>query len=131
MIYNIDDFLKASTCSIFQEVIWDSLGKDVRVFCIDGKPIRCMLRQNEENFKSNFLQGGKGSIYPIDSEIEKIVNSIYKCTNLNIMGIDLLLDKNGYTFCELNVNPGFEELDRVHNSNTASNILDYCISKLK
>lgn len=46
------------------------------------------------------------------------------------MGIDLLLDRDKYVFCELNVNPGFEELDRVHGCHTAGDILDSVLSKL-
>lgn len=129
MIKTQTDFNNAKHCDLFQEVIWDSLGKDIRVFAIGGEPIRCMLRTNNESFKSNFHQGGTGSIYECDSSIKNIVDDIYNCTKLDIMGIDLLLGKDDYYFCELNVNPGFEELDRVFKSNTAGDILDYCIHK--
>lgn len=131
MIHNKMEYAQAANCDIFQTVVWPSIGKDVRVFCINGKPIRCMLRQNEHNFKSNFHQGGKGIIYPCDDRILNIANTIYKYTNLDLMGIDLLLDGNDYIFCELNTNPGFEELDKTFKTATAGDILDHCLTKLR
>lgn len=130
LINSIADYNTHSNCILFQEVIWDSLGKDIRVFCIAGKPVRCMLRHNESNFRSNAHQGGIGNKYQTDNDIVSIVDSIYKCTKLDIMGIDLLLDKEGYVFCELNANPGFEELDKTWDANTASDILEYSLSRL-
>lgn len=124
------DYDNAKHCDIFEEVIWDSYGKDVRVYCIGGKVVRCMLRQNEGDFRSNFHQGGVGIIYDINSDILSIADEIYRQTNLDVMGIDLMLNKKGYVFCELNTNPGFEEIDRVHSCNTAGDILDLCLSKI-
>lgn len=128
LVRNINDFSKLpEECDIFEEVIWDSIGKDVRVYVVNGEVKCCMLRENTSNFKSNFHQGGKGSKYPIDNTIKDIAKHIYKTTNLTLMGIDLLIDRNSYVFCELNANPGFEELERACNYNAAREILDLAI----
>lgn len=127
MIRNYNEYIEAIDCDIFEEVIWNSIGRDIRVYSVNGEVRCCMLRQNINNFKSNYHQGGKGSNYSIDSDIIEIAKTIYKTTRLNIMGIDLLLDKDGYVFCELNTNPGFEELDRACDYNAAREILELCI----
>lgn len=41
------------------------------------------------------------------------------------MGIDLMFGYKGYNFCELNVNPGFEEFDKTFEISTAEIILNY------
>ena len=85
LVRNYEDFKLASNCDVFEEVIWNSLGKDVRVFCINGEVKRCMLRVNQDNFKSNFHQGGRGTNYEISDEIKQIAKSIYDVSKLDII----------------------------------------------
>ena len=128
LINNQEDFKKYSFCDLYCEIVWTSLGKDLRVMCIKGEPICVMHRENTHSFKSNIAQGGKGTKQVITKDIQNIVKTIYESTKLDVMGIDLLYGSTGFVFCELNVNPGFEELDNVCNSNIACNILDICLS---
>ena len=129
LIKTQEDFDKATHCDIFQEMIWSSFGKDLRIFVIGGNIHGCMMRTNENDFRANIHTGGKGVSYPVDIEIEEIVKSIYEQTKLDIMGIDLLFGYSGYMFCELNVNPGFSGLDKALNIETAPVILDYALEK--
>lgn len=127
MVRDITDFEALPKCEIFEEVIWNSLGKDLRVFTIRGEVKACMLRQNDTDFKSNFHQGGKGTNYEINDEVRSIAREIYKNTQLDVCGIDLLLDNKEYVFCELNVNPGFNELEHACNYNAAKDIIKMCL----
>ena len=78
LIKSPKDFENAVGCDIFQEVIWDSFGKDLRVIALGGKIYGVMNRVNEGKFKANIHQGGIGIPYKCDSDIEKCISSIYK-----------------------------------------------------
>lgn len=125
-----EQFDKATHCDIYQEVIWSSLGKDLRVWCLGGEVVGVMKRENDKSFKANVHQGGVGSKYPIDSDIIQIARAIYKQTGLDVMGIDLMFGDDGYVFCELNVNPGFEGFDAAFEQHTADLIIDYVKQKV-
>lgn len=127
-----EDFDKATHCDIFQEMIWSSVGTDLRIWCLGGEIIGVMRRTNFDDFKANAHQGGKGSIYPINNTIQNIAKTIYNQTHLDIMGIDLLFSdkKDVYYFCELNVNPGFKEFDNTFNIHTADKIFEYINKKV-
>lgn len=125
LIKSDDDFNRATDCDIYQEVIWESMGQDLRVWVLGGHIIGVMNRQNENSFKANIHQGGEGHIYNVDSTIELCARSIYKQTGLTMMGIDLLFGNGEYYFCELNVNPGFKGFDDCFNIKTGELILEY------
>lgn len=129
LIRSKEDFRQAIDCDIFQEMIWDSYGKDLRVYVIGGEIIGVMQRTNKDDFRANAHVGGKGSKYKVNKKIREITSAIYEQTKLDIMGIDLLFYKDTYMFCELNVNPGFEEFDSAMNDNVAMRILQYTLDK--
>ena len=45
--------------------------------------------------------------------------------NLDIAGVDLLFDENGYQICEVNSSPGFEGMDKFTKTNIAEQIVTY------
>jgi len=45
--------------------------------------------------------------------------------NLDVAGIDLLFDENGFKICEANSAPGFHGLEKVTGPRIAEEILDY------
>ena len=130
LIKSQEDFDKALHCNIFQECIWTSFGKDIRVWCLGDKILGAIKRENNSDFRANMHQGGTCGVYDVDVDIKEIVKEIYKQTQLDFMGIDLLFGKNEYYFCELNVNPGFNGFDKAHGINVADNMIDYILSVL-
>jgi glutathione synthase/RimK-type ligase-like ATP-grasp enzyme len=53
-----------------------------------------------------------------------------KCLSLDIAGIDLLFDQEGYKVCEANSAPGFEGFEKYCEINIAKSIVDYVRFKL-
>jgi glutathione synthase/RimK-type ligase-like ATP-grasp enzyme len=49
---------------------------------------------------------------------------------LDIAGIDLLFDQEGYKVCEANSAPGFEGFEKYCDMNIAKSIVDYVRFKL-
>lgn len=98
---------------IIQEFIQDSFGKDIRVFVLGGRPIAAMLRQSTNgDFRANISKGGVGSKIELDDDICWLAIEATKLLGLDIAGVDLLFDKDGYKICEVNSNPGFEGLEK-------------------
>ncbi len=115
---------------IIQEFISMSSGMDVRVFVVGGRVIGCMKRYSETGFKANFSRGGKVAPFMLTPEIEWLAVETAKLLNLEIAGIDLLFDSDGFKICEANSSPGFRGLEMVVGQNIAEQILDYISLKL-
>ena len=115
---------------LFQEPIYTSTGKDVRVLAIEGNIVATYERYNENDFRSNVAQGGDVKQVEVQPIMIDVAKAIYDQTKLDFIGVDLLYDGNGgYVFCELNVNPGFKGCDKAYNTHIAKEILSYVKKK--
>lgn len=116
---------------ILQEYVKTSHGKDLRVFVVGGRIIGCMQRQSStSNFKANFSRGGTTSACLLTPEIEWLATETAKITNLDIAGIDLLFDTEGFKICEANSAPDFKGLELVTGKNIAEQIIEYIAFKV-
>ena len=97
---------------IFQKYIAMSHGRDLRLFVVDGEVVASMERQaNDGGFKANYTQGAKVVAHEPDEEAKALAIECAERLNLQVAGIDLLYDENGYTICEANSFPGFKGLE--------------------
>jgi len=55
---------------------------------------------------------------------------IIKALELDIAGVDLLFDGDGYKICEVNSNPGFEGMELYTKKNIANEIVSFIKLKL-
>ena len=94
---------------IIQEFIKDSYGKDLRVFVVNNKVVGCMLRQSvDDDFRANITRGGEGFPYEVNDQIEWISSEASKALDLDIAGVDLLFDGDGYKMTINHRSAGFE-----------------------
>ncbi|NCP67767.1 RimK family alpha-L-glutamate ligase [Candidatus Peregrinibacteria bacterium] len=115
---------------ILQEFISASKGKDLRVFVIGGRAIGAMLREaGNEGYKANFSRGGSVSSFPLNQELEWLAVESAKSMNLDIAGVDILMDKDGYRVCEVNSSPGFEGFEQATDINIPLEILRFILLK--
>ena len=125
------EITKPSYNIIIQEFIKDSHGKDLRVLVVNGKVAGCMMRQSVDNdFRANITRGGEGIPYQIDDDIEWLGGESARLLNLDIAGVDLLFDGEGYSICEVNSSPGFEGMDKYCKTNVAEQIVTYVKHKI-
>ena len=89
-----------------------------------------MKRYSETSFKANFSRGGKVDSFDLTPEIEWLATETARLVDLDIAGIDLLFDNEGYKICEANSSPGFKGLELVVGENIAEQILDYITVKV-
>ncbi len=109
---------------LFQEFISSSFGRDLRLFVIRGKVIASMTRRAVEGFRANVSLGATVEKYEITQEMEKIAQDIYDQTHLDFLGIDLLFGDEKLYFCEINVMPGIEGIERATGVNVAKKIIE-------
>lgn len=120
------DSLKKNVNLLIQEYIDSKPGQDIRVLVINGKPIGAILRKSiDGSFKANISRGGVGEVFPMNDEIEFLAAETCKIMGLDIGGIDLLFDKDGYKICEANSSPGFEGFEKACGINIAKEIVKY------
>ena len=103
---------------ILQEFISDSFGKDLRVIVVGGKVVGVMKR------------GGEAKPVELDEQMEYLALESTKLLNLDIGGVDLLYDNDGYKICEINSAPGFLGMEKYTNITVAEQIVMYVKNKL-
>lgn len=116
-----------------QEFIADSRGRDLRVLVIDGRPRVGMLRSNRtpDGFKSNISAGGAAASYPLTDEIRALSQQVIDLLGLNIGGIDLLFQGDGFVVGEANSVPGFQGIEASSEVNVPAEILKSIGRQLK
>jgi RimK family alpha-L-glutamate ligase len=111
---------------LVQEYVDSKPGEDLRVLVIGGKVIGAMKRYAPEgDFRANISNGGYGEPFEINDEIEYLARETSRICGLDIAGIDLLFDKDGYKICEANSAPGFEGFEKYCSINVAKHIAEY------
>jgi len=111
---------------IIQEYIKSSHGKDLRVLTVGGRIIGAMQRESADgDFRANFSRGGTVKKYEVNADIEWLVLEISRILDLDIAGIDLLFDENGFKLCEVNSSPGFEGMEQAMEKDIAEEIIQF------
>lgn len=106
---SLQDMIDTTQPMIFQEFIANSIGRDIRVIVVGGKVIGSMMRiAAQGNFKSNFHQGGFVKPVKISRAVEWLAIEAVRLIDLDVAGVDILIDTNSYRICEINSSPGFQ-----------------------
>ncbi len=94
---------------LFQELIQESFGRDIRINVVGGRVCAAMLRESKNgDFRSNVTLGGGTLPYsPTDAECELALAAAERL-GLDFAGIDILFSKDGPLLCEVNSNAHFK-----------------------
>lgn len=109
---------------LFEEFITTSYGRDMRFYSIRGEVIGCMQRKSHGDFRANVALGADVENYKITIEMKEIAKDIYVQTGLDFVGIDLLFGYDKPYFCEINVMPGIEGIEKATGINVAKKIME-------
>jgi gamma-F420-2:alpha-L-glutamate ligase len=117
---------------IIQEFVDAQPGTDLRVWVIGGKTVVAMKRTGSEgDFRANISQGGTAELFEITDEVDYLARETARVLGLQIAGVDLLFDKDGYKICEANSSPGFEGMDQYCGQDMAQRIVDFIKLKIQ
>ena len=116
---------------ILQEFVEDSHGKDLRIIVVGGKVIGAMKRESVDgDFRANVTRGGGAKPVELDEQMEYLALESTKILGLDIGGVDLLYDGDGYKICEVNSSPGFNGMEKYTEIRVAEQIITYVKNKL-
>lgn len=114
---------------IMQHYIRASHGRDVRVLVLGGRVVAAMERRSlTGGFKSNVSLGGVGVAYNPPPEMAELAVQAADALGLDMTGIDILFDAEGYRICEANSAPGFQGLERACGIDVPAITLDWIAS---
>lgn len=111
---------------LIQEFVRDSAGRDIRVLVVGGRVLGGMQRRAQlGRFRSNVHQGAAVEPYPLSDTLEWLALRATEVMGLDIAGVDLVEDGEGYSVIEINSAPGFQGFERATGVNVAREILRY------
>jgi RimK family alpha-L-glutamate ligase len=110
---------------VIQEFI--DYDKDIRLLVIGDEVVGAMRRVPKEGeFRANFSLGGSVEKYYAPEDMKKLAISAAKSCDLEISGIDILVDKQGdYHLLEANRTPGLAGISKALGFNVADKLVDY------
>lgn len=117
---------------IFQQYISASHGRDVRVLVVNGKAVAAMERRSSDgSFKSNISLGGHALPFDLPKPMQKLALKVARALRLDVAGVDILFDADGYRVCEANSSPGFQGLEKVCNISVPAAIFDAVLKRIR
>jgi gamma-F420-2:alpha-L-glutamate ligase len=128
---NLLDGAQSGADFIFQQYVKASHGRDVRVLVVSGRAVAAMERRSTDgSFKSNISLGGVGVAFEPPAEMAGLAVKVAAVLGLDVAGVDILFDDNGYRICEANSSPGFQGLEKACDISVPDEIFAAMQSKL-
>lgn len=117
---------------IFQELVEESFGRDVRISVVGHRVVAAMLRTSENgDFRSNVTLGGTTLPYsPTDEEVG-LAEAASRRLGLSFAGVDILFGKDGPLICEVNSNAHFKSTYDCTGVDLADLIASHIVRKLR
>lgn len=111
---------------LIQELVAESLGRDVRALVVDGRVVAAMRRHAREGeWRSNVHRGARVEPVQLDPAFEAAALAATAALDLGVAGVDLLEGRDGPRVLEVNPSPGFEGLERATGVDAAERIVEY------
>ncbi|MDD3213264.1 MAG: RimK family alpha-L-glutamate ligase [Eubacteriales bacterium] len=99
----------AGTPMLFQKLIQESYGRDIRINVVGERVVASILRKSTtEDFRSNLTLGGSMENYQPTAEEAELALHAVRELGLTFAGVDILFGKNGPLLCEVNSNAHFK-----------------------
>jgi len=97
---------------LLQELIRESLGRDLRALVIGDRVVAAMRRTARTGeFRSNLHRGGEGQAVELGPEYQEVAVKATRVIGLEVAGVDMLESRTGPKVMEVNSSPGFEGLE--------------------
>jgi RimK family alpha-L-glutamate ligase len=130
-LLNIENKLRYKP-HIYQEYISYEEGIDYRLILIGENVVASMKRVNNNSFKANIAQGGKGYNFEPSEKMKKMAIDASKVLGLDYCAIDFVINSDGEPILiEVNSNAYFTEIEKVTGVNIAKLYANYVRSKLQ
>lgn len=115
---------------LMQEFIAESAGRDVRINVVGGKVVCGMLRQNNNDFRSNITNGGTACNTTLTEEQKAVALKATNALGLDWAGVDVMFGKHGPIVCEVNSNPHFRSTLDCTGIDLSEYIVEFVVGKI-
>lgn len=122
----------AGTPMLFQAMVQESRGRDIRVNVVGGRAVASILRESTNgDFRSNLTLGGTMRAYTPTPEEEALALAAVRELGLTFAGVDVLFGKDGPLVCEVNSNAHFKTTLACTGVNMAAELLGEIVRLLE
>ncbi|WP_198520815.1 ATP-grasp domain-containing protein [Alteribacter populi] len=115
---------------IFQEMITESTGRDIRLNVVGDQVITAMKRTSAVDFRANVTAGGSTTPYKPTLEEEELAIRTAKAIGADFAGVDLLLGQDGPLLCEINSNPHIRSIYECTGVDVAPAMVEHIKNRL-
>jgi ribosomal protein S6--L-glutamate ligase len=113
---------------LLQELIAESMGKDLRALVIGDRVVAAMRRTARTGeFRANLHRGGEGVAVELAPEYREAAVKATRVIGLEVAGVDMLESRGGPKIMEVNSSPGFEGLEAATGIDIASIYVDHAV----
>jgi gamma-F420-2:alpha-L-glutamate ligase len=88
-------------------------------------------RAVDGGFKSNISTGGRGTPFALPPAMAELAVRVASVLDLDVAGVDVLFDGDGYRICEANSSPGFQGLESACRISVPDEIFSAMASKFR
>lgn len=122
----------AGTPMLFQQMVAESYGRDVRINVVGNRAVASILRQSTDgDFRSNLTLGGAMQAYTPTREEEALALTAVDALGLTFAGVDVLFGREGPLLCEVNSNAHFKTTLAATGVNMAAELLREIAAQLE
>lgn len=114
---------------IYQNFIKNS--GDLRIYVLGNEVIGAVLRQNDQDFRSNYSLGGAVRKYEIDQSLKETAIRISKLLKADFIGIDFLKVDDGFIANEIEDPVGSRMLYETSNVDAVGLFINYIKQKMQ
>ena len=122
----------AGTPMLFQQMVGESYGRDVRINVVGGRAVASILRRSTDgDFRSNLTLGGAMQAYTPTRQEEALALNAARALGLTFAGVDVLFGSDGPLLCEVNSNAHFKTTLAATGVNMATELLREIAAQLE
>lgn len=117
---------------VLQEII--DYKHDLRVLVCGNEVLGCMKRiPKSGDFRANFSLGGRVEVFEASSEIKDLAIKATQACELDIAGVDILVEKNTENLWVLEANrtPGIEGITQAIGQHVSDKVVDFMIKNAR
>lgn len=106
-------------------------GRDVRVYIVGNRIVAALLREAEDDFRSNLCLGGKAGLYELSSAQRGLVERAVSQLTIGMAGIDFIFHHGEFVFNEIEDMAGARGLYSLTDYDIADEYVKYIQEDLR
>lgn len=109
------------------QMLCDTPGVDVRVYCVGGGIVAAVKREAVSGFKSNFSLGGRAIKVEPTKKQEEIINKLYNELKFDFVGVDFIFHNGEWVLNEIEDPVGSRMLYHSTDVDIAKVVMNYIL----